>query len=49
MVKYRENYIYKAEFTKAETKALIQKARAICGQDCEITIDTAEGIIGIIK
>lgn len=42
LVKYKEEYIYKAEFTKAETKELIHKAREICGEDCEITIDTIE-------
>ena len=42
LVKYRGTYIYKAEFTKAETKDLIQKAREICGEDCEITIDTVD-------
>lgn len=26
-----------------QTKAMIQKAREICGKDCEITIDTTEG------
>ncbi len=40
LVKYREEYIYKAEFTKTETRELIQKAREICGEDCEITVDT---------
>jgi len=42
LVKYRGTYIYKAEFTQAETRNLIQKARKICGEDCEITIDTVE-------
>lgn len=42
LVKCQGTYIYKAEFTKAETKDLIQKAREICGEDCEITIDTVE-------
>ena len=42
LVKYRETYIYKAEFTQAETRDLIRKAREICGEDCEITIDTVE-------
>ena len=28
--------------TQAETRNLIQKARKICGEDCEITIDTVE-------
>lgn len=42
LVKCRQEYIYKAEFTKTETVELIQKARQICGEDCEITIDTVD-------
>ncbi len=42
LVKYKDTYIYKAEFTKKETKELIQKARKICGEGCEITIDTVD-------
>lgn len=42
LVKYKEAYIYKAEFTKEETKALIKQARELCGEDCEITIDTVD-------
>lgn len=42
LVKFKEDYIYKAEFTIEETKSLIQKARKICGEDCEITIDTVD-------
>ncbi len=42
LVKYRDTYIYKAEFTREETKDLIQKARETCGEDCEITIDTVD-------
>lgn len=40
LVKYKDAYIYKAEFTKEETEDMIQTARKICGADCEITIDT---------
>lgn len=40
IVKYRNDYIYKAEFTVEETKSMIMTAREICGADCEITIDT---------
>ncbi len=43
LVKYRDTYIYKAEFTQEETKDLIKQAREICGEDCEITIDTVDG------
>lgn len=42
LVKYRDKYVYKAEFTQTETKDLIKKAREICGEDCEITIDTVD-------
>lgn len=42
LVKYKEEYIYKAEFTKTETMELIHKAREICGEDCEITVDTVD-------
>lgn len=42
LVKCRQEYIYKAEFTKTETMELIQKARQICGDDCEISIDTVD-------
>ncbi len=36
LVKYKDTYIYKAEFTKKETKELIQKVRKICGEGCVI-------------
>ncbi len=39
LIKYRTKYIYKAEFTEMETREMIQMARTICGEDCEITID----------
>ncbi len=42
LVKYKEEYIYKAEFTNSETLEMIQKAREICGKDCEITVDTVD-------
>lgn len=42
MVKCGDEYIYKAEFSVAETNAMIDMARSICGNDCEITIDTIE-------
>lgn len=42
LVKYKDVYIYKAEFTKEETADLIKQARELCGEDCEITIDTVE-------
>ena len=40
LVKYGTEYIYKAEFSATETKAMIAMARTVCGEDCEITIDT---------
>lgn len=40
LVKYNGKYIYKAEFSKEETKQMIALAREICGKDCEITVDT---------
>lgn len=42
LVKYGEEYIYKAEFSIDETKAMIGMARTVCGEDCEITIDTID-------
>lgn len=42
MVKKDNEYIYEAEISAGETKKLIETARKICGDDCEITIDTLE-------
>ena len=42
VVKYRDDYIYAAEFTVEETQSMIRTAREICGPDCEITIDTLD-------
>ncbi len=42
LVKLRDNYVYKAEFSVEETKRMLQTVRRICGPDCEITIDTVE-------
>lgn len=42
VVKYKDNYIYTAEFTVEETREMIVAARDICGTDCEITIDTID-------
>ena len=42
LVKCKTEYIYKAEFSAEETNAMIGMARNICGNDCEITIDTTE-------
>ena len=42
LVKYNGEYIYKAEFSKEETRQMIAVAREVCGMDCEITIDTID-------
>ena len=42
LVKYGTEYIYKADFSVAETNAIIDLARSVCGNDCEITIDTID-------
>lgn len=42
LVKYGTEYIYKAEFSVAETNSMIDMARSVCGNDCEITIDTID-------
>lgn len=42
LVKMKDDYLYKAEFTEDETNNMIQTAREICVLDCEITIDTVE-------
>lgn len=42
LVKYGTEYIYKAEFSAAETNRMIDMARNVCGKDCEITIDTID-------
>lgn len=42
LVKFKDTYIYKAEFSAEQTKDLIKTARDICGADCEITIDTVD-------
>lgn len=42
LVKKGSDYIYKAEFSERETRNMIDTARAVCGEDCEITIDTTD-------
>lgn len=42
LVKYNGEYLYKAEFSKEETRQMIAAARKVCGTDCEITIDTID-------
>jgi len=40
VVLFRNEPIYAAEFTQQETRDMIAAAREICGEDCEITVDT---------
>lgn len=40
VVKFRDTYIYTAEFSVEETRGMITGAREICGAECEIAIDT---------
>ena len=42
LIKYRSEYIYRAEFSAERTRQMIAAARTICGMDCEITIDTID-------
>lgn len=42
VVKQKDDFIYTAKFSAEETKHMIGTARAVCGDDCEITIDTLE-------
>lgn len=42
LVKKEDVYIFKAVFSKERTRELIQTARNICGDSCEITIDTID-------
>ena len=42
LASFRDEYIYKAEFSKEETGRMIAAARSVCGMDCEITIDTLD-------
>ncbi len=40
LVKYNDEYIYKAQFSKEETRQMIGAAREVCRMKLEITIDT---------
>lgn len=40
LLKYFNEYIFASEFSVSEIQSLIQKARQVCGENCEITIDT---------
>ena len=43
VVRYRGENIYTAEFSVEETRAMIDTARKVCGQDCEVTVDSLNG------
>lgn len=42
VVKYNGEYVYRAEFSAEETNRMIATARRVCGDGCEITIDTID-------
>lgn len=42
LVKYGTKYIYKAEFSVVKTNAMINMVKTVCGNNCEITIDTID-------
>ena len=43
VAKFREDYIFSVEFSVEETREMIDAARAVCGQDCQISIDALDG------
>lgn len=43
VVQYRGEIICTAEFSVEETRAMIDTARKVCGQDCELTVDSLTG------
>ena len=42
MITYKNEPVYKAEFSVNEVNRIIRIAREICGADCEITVDTLD-------
>lgn len=40
VVKYKDQYVYTAEFTEEETNQMIHTVWDICGSECKMTIDT---------
>ena len=42
VVKFRDRYLFTAEFTEEETNEMIRISRTVCGSDCEITVDTLD-------
>lgn len=43
LVRYAGKDIYREDFSEGETRRMIEAARSVCGEDCEITADTPEG------
>jgi Cof subfamily protein (haloacid dehalogenase superfamily) len=42
LITYKNEPVYKAEFSVNEVNRIIRTAREICGADCEITVDTLD-------
>lgn len=42
LITYKNEAVYKAEFSVNEVNRIIRTAREICGSDCEITVDTLD-------
>ncbi len=40
LIKYKNEYIFKAEFSSEEVKEMIETARRLCGSDIAVTADT---------
>lgn len=43
LARYKETYICREDFSEEETARMISAARSVCGEECEITVDTPEG------
>ena len=43
IVQFHREIIYAAEFSEEETRRMIRCARAVCGTDCEISVDSMTG------
>ena len=43
LAKYKGRCVCRSEFTEGETAAMISQVQALCGQDCSLSIDTADG------
>ncbi len=42
LINFKGKYIYKSEFSKEETRRIIDVIRSVCGRECEITADTPD-------